>query len=262
MMERNTIFDKWFGLDGKVALVIGASRGLGKEIALALARAGADVACVARNAQKLKETADEIKAMGRCSAVLSVDITQEKDVVKMAEATLEIFGGIDILVYSAGMLESKPALEVTLEDWRRICDTNLTGAFLAAREVGNVMKERGAGVMIFLSSTFGDRILPFVLPYVVSKGGILQMVRNLAYEWARHGIRVNAIAPGYFSTEMPAEALNDPKTRDHILRRIPLRRVGEPAEIGPLAVFLASKASDYMTGAVLRIDGGQSYNIS
>jgi len=261
-MESNTIFENWFGLDGKIALVIGASRGLGKEIALALAQAGADVVCVARNAQKLQETADAIKAMARRAAVLSVDITQEEEVVKMGRKAIKIFGGIDVLVYCAGILEAKPSLEVTLEDWRRICDTNLTGAFLAAREVGKMMKERGSGAMIFLSSTFGDRILPFVLPYVVSKGGMLQMVRNLAYEWARYGIRVNAIAPGYFSTEMPAEALNDPKTRDHILRRIPLRRVGEPAEIGPLAVFLASKASDYMTGAVIRIDGGQSYNIS
>jgi NAD(P)-dependent dehydrogenase (short-subunit alcohol dehydrogenase family) len=261
-MKDNRIFDQWFGLGGKVALVVGASRGLGREIAVALAHAGADVACVARDARKLEETASLIRSIGRSATVFSADVTQEQEVVAMAREVKKAFGGVDILVYSAGILEMKLALETSLSDWHRVCDTNLTGAFLVTREMGKVMKEREGGKIILLSSAFADRILPFVLPYVASKAGVLQLVRNLAYEWARYGIRVNGIAPGYFSTEMPAQALDDPKTRDHILKRIPLRRVGEPAEIGPLAVYLASKASDYMTGEIVRIDGGQSFNIS
>ena len=256
------MFDRWFGLNGRVGVVVGASKGLGREIAIALAHAGADVACIARDAQKLQETADQVTLIGRKASVIPTDITKEEEVLKMAEDVEKTFGGADILVYSAGILEMKFALEMSLEDWQRTCETNLTGAFLVTREIAKIMKNRGGGSIILLSSTFGDRILPFVLPYVVSKGGILQMVRNLAYEWARYGIRVNGIAPGYFNTEMPAKALNDPKTREHIIRRIPLRRVGDPAEIGPLAVYLASKASDYMTGEVIRIDGGQSNNIS
>lgn len=261
-MQEKTIFDQWFGLTGKIAVVVGASRGLGKEIAVALAHSGADVACVARDARKLEETANEIRSLGRSAAVLPADVTKEEDVVKTVGQVKNAFGGADILVYSAGILEMKPALETTLEDWRRTCDTNMTGAFLVTREIAKIMKDRGGGSIILLSSAFGDRILPFVIPYVASKGGVLQLVRNLAYEWARYGIRVNGIAPGYFATEMPAQALNDPKTKEHIVKRIPLRRVGNPPEIGPLAVYLASKASEYMTGEVIRIDGGQSYNIS
>lgn len=261
-MERDDIFDRWFGLNGKIAVVVGASKGLGREIAIALAHAGADVACIARDTKKLQETEAQIKAIGRKATVIPTDITKEEQVIRMVENVGKILGGTDILVYSAGLLEMKFALEMSLEDWKRTCETNLTGAFLVTREIAKIMKDRGGGSIILLSSTFGDRILPFVLPYVVSKGGILQMVRNLAYEWARFGIRVNGIAPGYFNTEMPAKALNDPKTRQHIIGRIPLRRVGDPSEIGPLAVYLASKASDYMTGEVIRIDGGQANNIS
>ena len=253
------MLDKWFGINGKVALVIGASRGLGREMALALSHAGADVACVARNREKLEETTERICSLGRRAMAIPTDVTKEDDVLKMVRETIEELETIDILVYSAGILEAKPTLHMDLKDWHRTMGTNLTGAFLVCREVGRVMKEKGGGRIILVGSAFGDRILPEVLPYVVSKGGLLQMVRNLAFEWARYNIRVNGIAPGYFNTQMPSAVLNDPKTREAILRRIPLRRVGEPSEIGPLIVYLASEASAYVTGEVIRIDGGQSY---
>jgi len=257
-----SIFKKWYGLDGNTALVVGASKGLGREISLALSTAGARVACGARTMDRLQDLASEIGSQGGFALPISVDVGKEEDIIDMVRAVQDGFGKIDILFYSAGLLEAKPALETSLEDWNRILCTNVTGAFLTAREVGKVMKEQGGGRMVFISSAFGDRILPYVLPYTVSKGGLNQMVRNLAYEWAKYDIRVNGIAPGYFHTDMPAAALENQKTRDAILKRIPLRRVGKPEEIGPLAVYLASSNSAYVTGEIIRIDGGQSYNVS
>lgn len=253
------MLDKWFGLSGKCALVVGASQGLGREIALALAQAGADVAGAARHQEKLEGLAQEIGALGRRALSLPMDVTQEEQVVAMARQLAEAWSRVDILVYSAGTLRAKPTLDSTLADWHQTLDINLTGAFLVCREVGQLMRQQGGGRIILISSAFGDRVLPQVLPYVVSKGGLQQMVRNLAFEWARYGIRVNGVAPGYFHTEMPGPALADPATREAILRRIPLRRVGQPPEIGPLIVYLAAPASDFMTGEVIRIDGGQSY---
>jgi len=252
------MLEKWFGLSGKAALVVGVG-GLGKEIAVALAHAGADVACSDLFEQKVDETVAAVRSAGRRSLAIHADVTQEEDVKKIRAAAVKEFGRIDILVYTVGILRSKPTLDLNLKEWQLGIDINLTGAFLVCREVGKIMKEKGGGRIILIGSAFGDRILPIVLPYTVSKGGVLQMVHNLAFEWARYGIRVNGIAPGYFNTEMPGEALSDPASKAGILKRIPLRRVGEPHEIGPLAVYLASSASDYMTGEVIRIDGGQSY---
>ena len=257
-----SIFKEWYGLDGKTALVVGASKGLGREIALALSKAGAQVAIAARTMDRLQNLASEIDSQGGSALPISVDVAKEEGIIHMVQAVQDRFGKIDILVYCAGLLEAKPSLEISLEDWNRIMYTNVTGAFLTAREVGKVMKTQGGGRMVFVTSAFGDRILPYVLPYTVSKGGLNQMVRNLAYEWAKYDIRVNGIAPGYFHTDMPAAALENEKTRDAILKRIPVRRVGKPEEIGPLAVYLASSYSDYVTGEIIRIDGGQSYNVS
>jgi len=250
--------EDWFCLEGQNALVVGASRGLGREIALALARAGASVACAARTVGRLEELQDEIRSLGRSALAIPVDVTSEEEVTSLVEAVERAWGNLNILVYTAGILESRPTLEMSLADWFRTINTNLTGAFLICREAGKVMRKGGGGRIILVSSAFADRILPQVLPYVVSKGGVNQMVRNLAFEWSRYGIRVNGIAPGYFNTEMTGEALKDPKIREAILKRIPIRRVGEPWEIGPLAVYLASPVSDYMTGEIIRIDGGQA----
>ena len=163
---------EWFGLDGKTAVVVGASQGLGKEIALALAKAGADVVCVARNAEKLDATAAEIRKIGRSARVVAADVSREKDVTAMVQEALNLSGAIDILVYSAGILEVGQVLETELETWRRAMDVNLTGAFLVSREAGKAMHNQGGGRIVLIGSTFGDRVLPFVTPYAVSKGGI------------------------------------------------------------------------------------------
>ena len=262
MIANADIFHEWFGLQDKTAIVVGASQGLGKEIAIAFAKAGANVVCVSRNKEKLEKTADAIRQMNRSSFAISADVTREKDIKRAVAETLERLTSIDILAYSAGYLKPKHLVETNLQEWQKTIDTNLTGAFLISREVAKHMQIKGNGRIILIGSIFGDRILPYVLSYAVSKGGILQLVRNLAYELAPHGIRVNGIAPGYFNTEMPAEALNNPKLKEKIIKRIPLKRVGNPLEIGPLAVYLASKSSDFICGEVIRIDGGQSFNIA
>jgi NAD(P)-dependent dehydrogenase (short-subunit alcohol dehydrogenase family) len=222
-----------FDLTGRTALVVGASRGLGREAALALARRGADVVCAARSDAPLRELTAEIAAMGRAATAIVVDATDE--------AAL--------------------AIGTTVQDWERLLKVNLTGAFVAARQTAPHMKARG-GRMIFFSTSFVESVLPFTVAYGVSKAGLQQLVQSLAVEWGRYGIRVNAIAPGYFETEMPKAVLDNPELRQRVVARIPLRRVGQPAEIGPLVVYLASEASAFMTGAVLRIDGGQSLNVS
>jgi NAD(P)-dependent dehydrogenase (short-subunit alcohol dehydrogenase family) len=235
---------------------------LGREIALALARAGADVACAARNARKLKETADDINALGRRAICIPTDVTQEQQVVDLTQRTAEEFGQIDILFYCAGMMHAGSSIDMALADWEMVLKTNLTGAYVTCREAAKIMKTNGGGHIILIGSAFVDRVLPYSLAYVVSKAGLSQMIRNLAFEWARYGIRVNGIAPGYFETDMPAAVLGDPKARERVLRRIPLRRVGVPAEIGPLAVYLAGGSSDYMTGEIICMDGGQASHIS
>jgi NAD(P)-dependent dehydrogenase (short-subunit alcohol dehydrogenase family) len=158
-------------------------------------------------------------------------------------------------------MHASAALDTTTEDWDRLLKVNLTGAFVAAKRAARQMKGRG-GRMIFFSTSFVGRVLPLTVAYNVSKGGLQQMVQSLALEWARYGITVNAVAPGYFETEMPKAVLDNPELRQRVLARIPLRRFGRPTEIGPLIMYLASEASAFMTGAVLRIDGGQSLHVS
>jgi NAD(P)-dependent dehydrogenase (short-subunit alcohol dehydrogenase family) len=249
-----------FDLTGRTALVVGASRGLGREAALALARRGADIVCAARSEAPLRHLAEEIAAMGRGATVLVVDAADE---TALAACVDEAAAGrqLDVLVYAAGLMHAGAALGTAVEDWDRLLKVNLTGAFVAARQSARHMKARG-GRMIFFTTSFIGRVLPFTVAYGVSKGGLQQLVQSLALEWARYGIRVNAIAPGYFETDMPRSVLDNPELRERVLARIPLRRFGQPVEIGPLVSYLASEASAFMTGAVLRIDGGQSLHVS
>ena len=238
--------------------MVGASQGLGREIALALAGAGADVVCAARSMAKLQATAEAIEAFGRRALAVATDVTQEQQVADLVDRSVEAFQRIDSLFFCAGIMQAGSALNLDLADWERVLATNLTGAFLTCREAGKVMKTAGGGHIVLISSAFAGRVLPHSLAYGISKAGISQMVRNLSHEWARFGIRVNGIAPGWFDTDMPAAVLNDPKSREIVTRRIPLRRVGNPPEIGPLAVYLASDAADYMTGEIVVLDGGQA----
>jgi len=251
----------WYDLTGKVALVVGASRGLGKEAALALASGGADVACAARSELALNATVSEIEARGRRSIPLILDAADERSLEAGINQVATAWGDLDVLVFAAGVMHASRAGDTSVSDWERVLRTNLTGAFVAARATERHMQKRG-GRMIFFSTAFVDRALPGTLAYSVSKSGIRQLVRSLAVEWARYRITVNAIAPGYFATDMPRAVLDTPEGREKVLSRIPARRVGEPSEIGPLVHYLASDGSSFMTGAVLTIDGGQSLNVS
>lgn len=251
------VYDK-LKLNGKVALVTGGGRGLGKAIARALAEAGADVAVLSRTAREIEQTAQEIVEMGRRALAISADILQVRDVERAVSRILQELGQIDILVNNSGVAIVKPILDLTLEEWNRVIQTNLTGIFIVSKTVGKHMVERKQGKVINMASVAGVRGVTTLSAYAASKAGVIQLTRCMAAEWVRYNIRVNAIAPGYFYTSMSAPGLDDEKIRDMILSKIPLRRVGQPEELGPLAVYLASDASDFMTGETIFIDGGQN----
>jgi NAD(P)-dependent dehydrogenase (short-subunit alcohol dehydrogenase family) len=243
-------------LDGRVGLVTGASRGLGRAMALALAEAGADVALIARSADGLSGTAESVQARGRRALALPADVAVEAEVDAAVKRALDAFGAVDILVNNSGVATVKPFVETTPAEWRRILETNLTGAYNCCRAVGPGMIARRRGKVVNVASVLGARGLPGYAAYSASKGGLLALTRALAVEWARHNIQVNAIAPGWFLTSMNEAAFGDARTSERLLRNVPARRTGRPEELGPLVVYLASAASDYVTGEVVFIDGG------
>lgn len=249
------VFDR-LRLDGRVAVVTGASRGLGRAMASALAEAGAHVALVARSKADLEETARAVEAFGRTALVLPTDVLVFREVEAMVESVQATLGQIDILVNNSGVAVVKPLVELTPEEWTRVVETNLTGAFYCCRAAGPLMVARRRGKVINIASVLGAGGLPGYSAYSASKGGLIALTRALAVEWARHNIQVNAIAPGWFQTPMSAPAFEEEKVRDRLLRGIPARRVAQPEELGPLVVYLASEASDYVTGEVVFIDGG------
>jgi len=254
---RRMVYDK-LKLDGKVALVTGGGRGLGKAMAKALAEAGADVAVLSRTAREIEETAREIIGMGRRALPLPADVLQVQEIERAVHKILEELGQIDILVNNSGMTVVKPILDLTLEEWNQVLHTNLTGVFIVSKMVGRHMVERRQGKIINMASVAGVRGITTLAAYAASKAGVIHLTRCMAAEWVKYNIRVNAIAPGYFYTSMSARGLDSEKVREAILSKIPLRRVGQPEELGPLVVYLASEASDFMTGETVFIDGGQS----
>jgi NAD(P)-dependent dehydrogenase (short-subunit alcohol dehydrogenase family) len=246
-----------FRLDGRVALVTGGTKGLGRAIAGALAEAGADVVVSARDGQAAVRTAAEIgTASGRKTLGLSADVSVAAQVDAMVGRALDSFGRIDILVNNAGINIRGPIEDLAEADWDAVLDINLKGPWLCCRAVARPMKAQKWGRVINVSSMLGEISIPGRTPYASSKGGLTLLTKTLALEWARDGINVNALCPGPFATEINTPLLNDPAARAQMEANVPLARWGEPLELGPAAVFLASEASSFMTGATLFIDGG------
>jgi 2-deoxy-D-gluconate 3-dehydrogenase len=245
-------------LEGKVAVVTGGGRGLGQAAAHALADAGADIALMARSAEELDATARTIELMGRRVLTLPTDVTQEAAVDAAAERVIETFGRVDILVNNAGIVGAvSPLLELTLTQLKQVLDVNIVGAFLCARAFGAHMVAQRKGAVINVASVAGLGGEAELTAYCASKGALISFTKALAVEWARHGVTVNAVAPGYFRTDLNKKALDDVQVGPKIVKNIPLRRVGQPEELGPLVVYLASDAAAFMTGSVVVLDGGQ-----
>jgi NAD(P)-dependent dehydrogenase (short-subunit alcohol dehydrogenase family) len=249
-----------FRLDGKVAMVTGASRGLGRAMALGLAGAGADVALAGRERGTLAPVAEEIERdLGRQALVVPLDVGDLEALPAAVEAVAARFGRIDILVNNAGTNIRKATLDYTPEEWDAVLDTNLKGAFFLAQQVGRTMIAAGGGKILNISSMTAFLGVPTVPAYTASKAALQQLTRMLAVEWAEHNIQVNAIAPGWISTDLTAPLKSQPDLEPRyrwVISRTPAGRFGEPHELVGTAVFLCSPAADFITGQVLAVDGG------
>lgn len=252
-MERNTLFD----LSGKVAIVTGGNGGIGKGMALGLAKAGADIVVVARNQEKTARALDEMRAFGVKAHGISADISRKDQVDAMVAEAGRVMGRIDILVANAGVTIRKQPQEYSYEEWRHILDVNLTGIFLCAQAVYPWMKKAGGGKIITIgsmTSVFGGA---WATPYAASKGGVVQLTKSLAMAWAKDNIQVNALLPGWVNTEMTASIpVKEPERYAQICNRIPIGRWAEPSDFEGITILLASSASSYITGAAIAVDGG------
>jgi NAD(P)-dependent dehydrogenase (short-subunit alcohol dehydrogenase family) len=246
-----------FDLTGQTALVTGGSRGLGEEMAEGLAEAGASLMLLARREEWLMPTVKRFRALGfRCEGIIC-DVANPESVEIAAARTVDTYGGIDILVNNAGISWGEPAEQMSLAKWREVLDVNLTGAFLFCQAAGREMIRAQHGCIVNVASVAGLRALPDKVNssgYVASKGGLLAITRELAAKWARYGIRVNAIAPGFFPSRMSEKALE--RVQTDLEKRIPMGRIGRPGELKGVAVFLASPAAAYITGQTIVVDGG------
>ncbi len=245
-------------LEERVAIVTGASRGIGRAIALAYAEAGADLALAARSKPDLEETAHLAARHGRRTLAIPTDVSAFAEVEALVGRTIKDLGGLDILVNNSGVAKVGPLAEMSVEDWRRMVETNLSGVFYGCRAAAPHLIAQKRGKVINIASVLGTVGLPGYAIYSATKGGVIALTRTLGVEWARHGIQVNALAPGWFATDMTHLAFADPRIGERLTRDIPMRRIGKPEEIGPLAVYLASAASDFMTGQTVFLDGGHS----
>jgi len=248
----STLFD----LTGQVALVTGASKGLGRAIAVGLAKAGAQLALCARSLEGLAATKEEVEAHAVRAEIFAMDVLRAASVREAVAAAIAAFGRIDILVNDAGVNVRKPTLELSEEEWDLVLDTNLKGYFLVAQAVGAHMVSRGRGKVINVSSIFGAVGMHNQLAYAASKGGVVQLTKVMAIEWAKHGVSVNAVAPTYFETPLVAALRDDPERFRFINERTPMGRWGQPEELEGTVVWLASRASDFVTGQTVYVDGG------
>ncbi len=247
-----------FDLGGRVALITGASRGLGQYFGRALARAGADLIITSRKIEALADFTREIEGIGRRVAPLALDVRDHDSIQRMAAAAQAAFGRIDILVNNAGCNVRKRALEVTWEDWNLILETNLRGSFFVAQAIARFMVEARYGRIINIGSETSVAGYSGLGPYGASRGGIKQLTMSLAHDWGEYGITVNCLAPGWFKTAQNAVMYEDSSWVSYLSERIPLGRPGAPGDLDAAVVFLASEESRYITGQTLLVDGGIS----
>ncbi|HMA83648.1 MAG TPA: SDR family NAD(P)-dependent oxidoreductase [Candidatus Thermoplasmatota archaeon] len=249
-----TMNNDLFNLDGKVAIITGAARGLGKSIAVGLAKFGAHV--VITDVIDTSGTLEEIKKFDDQSFDLQVDVSDESDVETMIKKTIDHFGSIDILVNNAGILKTANAEDFSEDDWKKVIDVNLNGVFLCAQAAGKQMIEQKSGKIINISSIAGLSGYASSVAYSASKAGVISLTKTLAAEWGKHNIQVNAICPGVFATNMTEDYLKDEDFKEMIKTKVPLSRYAKSDELIGTIIYLASNASDYMTGHALVIDGG------
>ena len=246
-----------FDLTGKVALVTGGSSGIGKAMAAGLARYGARVAIAGRSRTRCEEAAVDLRGNDAEILIVPADVAEPDQVRQMVARVVEEWRRLDILINSAGVSQGVPALEMSPDEWRRVVSIDLDGAFYCCQAAGRVMREQGGGSIINITSISGLLGYADQSAYCAAKGGLTMLTRALAVEWAKHKIRVNAIAPTWFYTPISAHILDDPEKLADKLRTIPIGRVGQDADIAGAAVFLASDASGYVTGHIMTVDGGK-----
>jgi gluconate 5-dehydrogenase len=247
-----------FDLTGKVAIITGASRGLGQYFGRALARAGADLVITSRDPAALKPFQLEIESLGRRALSLPLDVRDQNSITRMVEAAMAHYGKIDVLVNNAGCNVRKPALEISWDDWNLVLDTNLRGTFFVAQAVARHMIPRKIGRIINIGSVTCVAGYAGLGPYGASRGGVKQLTMSLADDWGVHGITVNCLAPGWFKTQQNAKLYENEEWVEYLCDRIPLKRPGQPQDLDGAIVFLASDASNYITGQTLLVDGGIS----
>jgi NAD(P)-dependent dehydrogenase (short-subunit alcohol dehydrogenase family) len=245
-----------FDLTGKVAVVTGASRGLGQHFARALAHAGADLVITSRELSSLNEFKKEIESLGKKALPVRLDVLLQSDIEGMVRAVISEYGKIDILVNNAGLNIRNPSTDYSWEDWDTVLDTNLKGSFFCARAAAKEMMKQNFGRILNIGSCTCVFGMEGIVPYAASRGAILSMTRSLAAEWGKFGITVNVLAPGWFKTAQNAVLYENKQWLEYITGRIPLNRVGKPNDLDGAVVFLASDASRYMTGQMMMIDGG------